>query len=944
KVHYPADRPLEEYPDQFGPFPLLVWALIAGAVGGLIMFGFTHLLDALTPADDPRVGKWFAAGVGAVVIVQAVSLIVALHVGLMGRRYTEQAREWWSRLGGTAISYAIAWITVFVIGIYAPPLVSLAGSWTSGGAVSAWVASTLAGVLLGRSQVTDGGSQTRRILEFVARIAPYVFIVGMLVAVSLLLDWSLAEFSNASDTCSDVKGGANTVLAYEFCSMGKNSIFELLLIAVVLFGLGLVISWRVDINLFSIYNFYRNRLARCYLGATRVEERKPQPFTGLDPHDDLPIHSLRHDPDGKGFVWQRPYHIVNAALNLVQGEALEWQQRRAAPFSFTPHFTGFELPPTMEAAAAPSRPAVEATPPGKRSSGSKRPAGSDRPGRGCYRPSGRSWSHSGVPLGSALAISGAAASPNMGYHSAPALAVLMTVFNVRLGRWCGNPADASAWKWRSPQIAIRYLFYELLGLTNSRTPFVYLSDGGHFENLGIYELVRRRCRFILSCDAGQDANLHFEDLGNAIRKCQTDFGIPIDIDVRPIRPRGDPKRSEWHCAVGTIRYDAVDPNAVPGVLVYLKPSLVGDEPTDILQYAAVEPTFPHQSTGDQWFDETQFESYRKLGHHIGKRVLERAKETAEADLSPQQQTELFSDVEGLIVALKQIWQPPAKGGAAAFTRHSATLDAIYERLRSDPQLRFLDAQIYPNWGAMVKGVKYDVPLGQWLPSAYGELREGFYLCNSVMQLMENVYLDLDLETQSEHPDNRGWMNLFRHWGWCNMFRVTWGMSAATYGARFQSFCKRRLGLELGKLEVRPQEFEGALEGSALNFLEKDLVSQLLMQHADLKRDRLHLNLIEVVVSNPQNTPDSIRMGVGLAITADTETGTELVFFRIQDHLRRMGLARAGLRELAKEYRVTRMRIASLVPPAPETIGDAEQRRFERLFRSVQYELGPSQDR
>ena len=317
---------------------------------------------------------------------------------------------------------------------------------------------------------------------------------------------------------------------------------------------------------------------------------------------------------------------------------------------------------------------------------------------------------------------------------------------------------------------------------------------------------------------------------------------------------------------------------------------------------------------------------------------------AEADLSPQQQTELFSDVEGLIVALKQIWQPPAKGGAAAFTRHTATLDAIYERLRSNPQLRFLDAQIYPNWGAIVKGVKYDAPLGQWLPSAYGQLREGFYLCNSVMQLMENVYLDLDLETQCEHPDNRGWMNLFRHWAWCNMFRVTWGMSAATYGARFQSFCKRRLGLELGKLEVRPQDFEGALEGSALNFLEKDLVSQLLMQHADLKRDRLHLNLIEVVVSNPQNTPDSIRMGVGLAITADTETGTELVFFRIQDHLRRMGLARAGLRELAKEYRVTRMRIASLVPPAPETIGDAEQRRFERLFRSVQYELGPSEDR
>lgn len=82
----------------------------------------------------------------------------------------------------------------------------------------------------------------------------------------------------------------------------------------------------------------------------------------------------------------------------------------------------------------------------------------------------------------------------------------------------------------------------------------------------------------------------------------------------------------------------------------------------------------------------------------------------------------------------------------------------------------------------------------WLPSNYDEMRSGFYFCNSLIQMMENVYLDLDLEEHWEHPDNRGWMNLFHRWAWSGMFRVTWAASASCYGARFQTFCERRLHL------------------------------------------------------------------------------------------------------------------------------------------------------
>ena len=541
--------------------------------------------------------------------------------------------------------------------------------WIPEGALGTWIAATVSGVLLGKGPAT-GTKESNRALETLARVAPYLFVLGLLTGVALLVHYLLPPLLGTTDQCVDAKGGSSlaSVLDSEFCQVNAATPLALLGVAASAFGLGLLLSWRVDINLFSLHNFYRFRLTRCYLGATRARERQPQPFTGFDEQDDLLLHELYGEaaPSGER-KWQRPYQIINTALNIVQGQALEWQQRKAASFVYTPLLSGFELPPAGEADSDQLlRKETSAV-------GAPRQVARERDiaARGCYRPTARSM-EDGVRLGSALAISGAAASPNMGYHSSPALAFLLTVFNVRLGRWCGNPTDPRAWEDNGPGVAAKYLYDELVGNTTSTARYVYLSDGGHFENLGIYELVRRRCRFILASDAGQDANLQFEDLGNAIRKCQADFGIPIDIDVRPIRLRGDTKRSEWHCAVGAIRYDLRDTDAMPGVLLYLKPSLVGDEPTDILQYAAVEPTFPHQSTGDQWFDESQFESYRKLGYHIGKCALAKAKEIAEADQPQDQNAALFSDVEGLIVALTSIWHPPAKGGLAAFTSHTDT--------------------------------------------------------------------------------------------------------------------------------------------------------------------------------------------------------------------------------------------------------------------------------
>jgi len=343
----------------------------------------------------------------------------------------------------------------------------------------------------------------------------------------------------------------------------------------------------VNVNKFSLHGAYRDRLIRAYLGASRQEqERQPNLFTGFDPADNMPMYELRRGQHTKKF--ERPLHVVNMTLNLVRGENLAWQERKAESFTASPlHVGSYRL--------------------WYRSSnlygGTKGLDGGD-----------------GISLGTAVAISGAAASPNAGYHSSPVVTFLMALFNVRLGWWLGNPGPEGeqTFRKRGPTFAVGPLIEETLGLTTDTNPYVYLSDGGHFENLGFYEMVLRRCHVIIVSDAGCDPKCELDDLGGAVRKVRADFGVPIEFTTGfHVYARG--KRLGRRCAVGIIRYSVVDggnPQQQDGVLIYLKPCFYNaNEPVDVINYASVHQTFPHESTGDQWFSESQFESYRMLGLH-----------------------------------------------------------------------------------------------------------------------------------------------------------------------------------------------------------------------------------------------------------------------------------------------------------------------------------------
>lgn len=297
----------------------------------------------------------------------------------------------------------------------------------------------------------------------------------------------------------------------------------------------------------------------------------------------------------------RPLHIVNMTLNLVGGAQLQWQERKGENFTVSALHSG--SPRT-----------------GYRDS--------ERYG-GDARISHANPDYSvdrGISLGTAIAISGAAASPNMGYISSPVITLLMTLFNVRLGWWLGNPGERGkdTYYRSEPRYGLRGWLSEAFGRTNDKSSYVYLSDGGHFENLGLYEMVRRRCHLIVVCDAAADPDYSFGDLGNAIQKIRVDQGIEISFDDFPIFKYENNKaaRRGKVCALGRIDYRAADGGKVEnGWLIYIKPTLCGDETADVLNYWRQHMSFPQQSTVNQWFDENEFESYRALGFATMRRII-----------------------------------------------------------------------------------------------------------------------------------------------------------------------------------------------------------------------------------------------------------------------------------------------------------------------------------
>jgi len=568
-----------------------VWViLLSAAITGLItgfLFDVIPFAQVLVPIRA-EFKIWRAMTFGTPFLVGVMLVTGVLHIGLMGREMVDKHREWWGRLGGLLMIYAFFWLVLFVIAIYFPwglqDFLAAHKNLTISG-VLVWVVSTAYGVLFGKSEHSSlsilTATNRQKLWHYLARVTPYIFILGVLLGLSLL----------ASTFCGWITGQGETPFFFP-SDVDFDPTVPLAFVS--LLGAAIGLSWRVDINEFSIHYLYRNRLIRCYLGASR-RARHAQPFTGFSDLDNLPLKDLEIPTNSVELKDARPLPILNTSLNVVRGKELALQTRKARSFAFTPLYGGFT----------------------RQKPGSKdwEPVFGLTKEASCQR---RAYPD-GITLGTSIAISGAAASPNMGSYSEPALAFLMTLFDVRLGWWIGNP-KSKWWKRGSPVIGFWRLLSELLGNTNDESNFLYLSDGGHFENLGIYELVRRHCRLIVACDASCDEKFMLTDLHNAMEHCRTDLGVIITLeDDAQLKPTGEPGelRSKRHFVKGTINY----PNSTPGTIIYIKPTLVEGDPEDVLAYGKVNPHFPHDTTANQWFDEAHFENYRALGEAAGRSAV-----------------------------------------------------------------------------------------------------------------------------------------------------------------------------------------------------------------------------------------------------------------------------------------------------------------------------------
>ncbi|KAA6434869.1 hypothetical protein FOE74_11460 [Rufibacter glacialis] len=515
---------------------------------------------------------------GPPLIMEVLSLTVVTRMALLGKFFPDDRREWWGRMGAHAHRGMLAWVVLSAICLLGPKLIlvvhdhyllPLAGGWFAfiGIAVRFAFGS-------GTPALQSSSTNTSRWKDLLVRVAPYLFIVGMLIIASKVIGMAMDYIEVPADVLYKALG--------LFCALA---------------ALTCLLAWRIGVNEFSMHHFYRNRLLRGYMAATRRQTERAataNPFTGFDSQDDLKLAQLRTD-----LGYQGPLLIINTTLNATQATDLDRQDRKAESFVFTPLYCGYDISRNRPSACAANKSFEYGF----------------RPTKYYAYPEDKN-SLGGPGIGTAMAISGAAANPNQGYHSSAATAFLMTIFNARLGWWMGNPRRAQ-WERADPRFGLGYLIYDLLGKTDTKRDYVCLSDGAHFDNMGLYELVRRRVRLVVMGDGEQDDKFTCGGLANAIRRCRIDFGVEIEIDVTPITNRNkETSFSSQHYAVGTIWYPE-DPIGKPsGKLVYLKSSLMGDETVDVREYAQEFPAFPHQSTADQFFSEAQFESYRKLGLHI----------------------------------------------------------------------------------------------------------------------------------------------------------------------------------------------------------------------------------------------------------------------------------------------------------------------------------------
>ena len=492
----------------------------------------------------------------------------------------------------------------------------------------------------------------------------------------------------------------------------------------------------------GMHELYRSRISRCYLGASnrkgsqtgdsQAKKAGSNRVIGERQGDDLTLGKLRETGCNK------PLHLICTAANNMSGDTLGTLYRGAQSAVISVH--GVSLGGFTEA-------------------------------------------QDGLKLSSALTASAAAFNSQMGRISmdlGPAVTFLMSAFNLRLGLWVKNPKCSGQRALPFPGLLF---FAELLGLSRTNWKHLLLSDGNHFENFGLYELIRRHCRYIIVSDCGADPTVVFDDLANVFRRIREDFGVEIELDISRLRPGTDGLASQ-HAVVGTIHYNGLG-GVDKGTILFFKAALTGDEPPDVLQYWNWNKTFPNESTANQFYDEAQWESYRRLGEHSGRVVLS----FLDRPDAPQTNT-----VDRLFLDARSRWHPAPEHLPEEFV-------AMTERCAE------LEASMATDGPELLRSEFFSeaLELTKHLPSNPDGLKEELQVLNFLLrgiQVMEDVWVAGDFERFWSHPLNEGWMHYFHRWAATPSFRRWWPILSPIYSLEFRQSVQERFAVGICDPELQ----------------------------------------------------------------------------------------------------------------------------------------------
>jgi hypothetical protein len=618
------------------PVPGGVWWMPLYAAGLVVLGLCVAGLETLISALPPKMGEPFATLPTAVRAMLATLLFAAAWAMLTGQRAARgmvgsgaddsdaeyALRERRNLLTRALLRWTLVFLAVLVAGLIdrlSWELTGLIGDTRSAGMVYGSAGFAAFGLVVFRAlmpafqqwKAKYPGHQLRldKLLGVVVFAMLAVIVLGWATLVhALVLPESLWRYDDAgADPAAAMYGGlvwsALFFASLAFVYLTRNS-YDI-------------------VNMASLHGFYRSRIERAYVSSGNVDGASPRfridPLASIDagmprarPPDEVvagdDVRLADYAPQAAG----GPIHLINCCINQSVDDGTRYFNGDRKGVALTLASLG-----TIE--IGPAAPEPPATDPGYLSK----------------------W----------IAISGAAAGSGMGYQTAPAYSALLFLSGMRLGYWepcmsqdhrgrvvCAPEDGAETARVRRPGLVSRLpikvsaIVSELLGqFPGLEHGAWYVSDGGHFENTAIYPLIKRELPLIVAADCGADPKYLFEDLESLVRKVRIDFGADVEFiapedigddlapDLKPLlgTPESiDPEAADACLVLARIRYRS----GAIGTLLVVKPRRLNHLPFDVVAYADRNAAFPQQSTGDQFFDEAQWESYQRLGHLIGARL------------------------------------------------------------------------------------------------------------------------------------------------------------------------------------------------------------------------------------------------------------------------------------------------------------------------------------